>query len=216
MKGKSFLCKRKDSSSSLDGNFLWYNVVMEQNCNATNRRLVDAVCLYCGNPFKVRQSETNKGRGKFCTHKCSLLYRNYQQKGKIKTVRIRVNCAWCSKEFDVLPKRLAKSKSGLLFCSRKCKDEAQCIGGIQAIQPPHYDNGESDYRKIAHHHLLYKCVHCGYDRFPILECHHKDSNRNNNQLENLEWLCPNCHDEQHYIQRTGRWRNTKQAEIEQQ
>lgn len=26
-----------------------------------------------------------------------------------------------------------------------------------------------------------------------LEVHHKDSNRTNNQLENLQLLCPNCH-----------------------
>lgn len=43
----------------------------------------------------------------------------------------------------------------------------------------------------------YKCEECGiseYNGKPLrLELHHKDGNRKNNKLENLEMLCPNCH-----------------------
>ena len=41
------------------------------------------------------------------------------------------------------------------------------------------------------------CEHCGITMWleqPInLEVHHKDGDRTNNSLENLELLCPNCH-----------------------
>lgn len=41
------------------------------------------------------------------------------------------------------------------------------------------------------------CMHCDGDRWgtePIpLELHHKDGDRHNNRLDNLEILCPNCH-----------------------
>lgn len=35
---------------------------------------------------------------------------------------------------------------------------------------------------------------CGYKEEPrILEVHHKDENRSNNDIHNLCILCPNCH-----------------------
>jgi hypothetical protein len=40
------------------------------------------------------------------------------------------------KPFMINSSRRKKSKSGLHFCSRKCKDEAQRIGGIQEISRP--------------------------------------------------------------------------------
>ncbi len=46
------------------------------------------------------------------------------------------------------------------------------------------------------------CEKCGYDVYQILEIHHKDRNRNNNELNNLELLCPNCHTTKHYLKRT--------------
>ena len=43
----------------------------------------------------------------------------------------------------------------------------------------------------------YKCACCGNSEWlgqPIpLELHHKDGNKNNNNLDNLELRCPNCH-----------------------
>jgi 5-methylcytosine-specific restriction endonuclease McrA len=46
--------------------------------------------------------------------------------------------------------------------------------------------------------MLLKCERCGYDKEPqILGVHHKDRNRNNNGLSNLEVLCPMCHSLEH-------------------
>jgi len=40
----------------------------------------------------------------------------------------------------------------------------------------------------------HKCYVCGYnDDERILEVHHVDENRNNNDINNLKILCPNCH-----------------------
>jgi 5-methylcytosine-specific restriction endonuclease McrA len=46
--------------------------------------------------------------------------------------------------------------------------------------------------------MLIACVRCGYNTAPhILGVHHKDRNRRNNELSNLEVLCPNCHSLEH-------------------
>lgn len=46
------------------------------------------------------------------------------------------------------------------------------------------------------------CEKCGYDKYEILQIHHKDKNRSNNNLDNLELICPNCHFEEHYLERS--------------
>ena len=43
-----------------------------------------------------------------------------------------------------------------------------------------------------------KCELCDYDKFEILQVHHLDRNRNNNDLRNLKLMCPNCHYDEHY------------------
>lgn len=50
---------------------------------------------------------------------------------------------------------------------------------------------------LTHNYLLYKCYSCGLEKWlnnPIpLELHHIDGNNANNNLNNLQLLCPNCH-----------------------
>ena len=52
-----------------------------------------------------------------------------------------------------------------------------------------------------------KCERCSYEKYQILEVHHKDKNRNNNDLENLLLICPNCHAEEHLLEKS--WLNKK-------
>lgn len=49
------------------------------------------------------------------------------------------------------------------------------------------------------------CERCGYDKSEILQVHHKDRNTDNNKLGNLELICPNCHCEEHYLEKS--WQN---------
>jgi RNA-directed DNA polymerase len=44
-----------------------------------------------------------------------------------------------------------------------------------------------------------KCERCNYNKSEILQVHHKNRDRRNNNLENLELICPNCHYEEHYL-----------------
>lgn len=47
-----------------------------------------------------------------------------------------------------------------------------------------------------------RCERCEYKKVEILHVHHKDRNRNNNSLGNLELICPNCHGEEHYLEKS--------------
>jgi len=58
-------------------------------------------------------------------------------------------------------------------------------------------------------HPPHKCNRCGYNKHPqILNAHHIDHNRENNSLENLELLCPTCHNEHHFLTKSGSWTNS--------
>jgi 5-methylcytosine-specific restriction endonuclease McrA len=46
--------------------------------------------------------------------------------------------------------------------------------------------------------MIEKCNRCGFNSIKaILGVHHRDRDRKNNALSNLEVLCPNCHSTEH-------------------
>lgn len=148
----------------------------------------ELVCDNCNINF-LKTIRFINSTNNYCSRQCaSLSSRN----------RVTLYCSLCSKEFEKVKSALKKSKSGLYFCTRKCKDKAQRLEGIKEIQPPHYGTGKSSYREIAFRNFDSKCNKCGYDEhIKILEVHHKDRNRDNNNLDNLEIICPNCHRLEH-------------------
>lgn len=116
-----------------------------------------------------------------------------------------VTCAYCSVPFYKNKTKQAASKSGLFFCCIDHRNQAMKIGGpntIEAIQPPQYRGSKQPiihYREFAFRNHGQKCNRCQFDSCPeILVVHHKDEDRSNNSLENLEVLCPNCHAIEHY------------------
>lgn len=153
------------------------------------RRATKHVCMLCEKEFWARP----RGR-KYCSIECARLS---------KRNRIQLNCDWCEKEFVRTPSKVKASKSGLQFCSRKCKDTAQCIGGKSEIQPLHYGNGKRAYRKIAFALYNHECAECEYNKFPVLEVHHVDFEHENNSPDNLIILCPTCHATKHWKKRMG-------------
>ncbi len=165
---------------------------------------IEKECLNCQKKFNTEQRYIDRGHGKYCSIQCSSIF-SFKQKPKKQN---NTTCYTCSTSFYRRPSKLKSSKSGYTFCSRKCKEHAQSIYtglNLKAIQPSHFGNS-IDYRALAFSQLGNSCNRCGYSKYLcILEVHHKDTNRNNNNIENLEILCPTCHREEHFLTKTGFW-----------
>lgn len=163
-------------------------------------------CKECGLVFIGRASDVKRGHAKFCSRTCSATYNAWKKSNLSKTAFLI--CAWCKVSFSRKGGNKT-SKSGLVFCCREHKDVAQRVeSGIKAIQPPHYGTSPHlhDYRHYAMTNMPNACNRCGYDKYVgILEVHHINRDRSNNSLSNLEILCPNCHQEEHYLANDGRY-----------
>lgn len=73
-------------------------------------------------------------------------------------------CAFCGKEFRVRNHRFNSSKSGLHFCCRECKDNAQKLDSgdlFKDIRPHDNATGVYSYRTRAFEAYPHKCSVCG-------------------------------------------------------
>lgn len=158
------------------------------------RVFVDFVCDGCGKTHakQKRQLKTTN----YCSSSCA---------GDARKRSVKMTCDFCKSEYEVSYSH-SKSKSGLHFCSRACKDQAQHIKhGFSAMHPDHYGTN-TNYRFLAFSNHAHKCDVCGWNEIPdVLEVHHKDSNHSNNSLDNLQILCPTCHVVAHYKSKTGKY-----------
>lgn len=112
---------------------------------------------------------------------------------------VKLECAYCHKEFYRSPSKLLKSRSGLYFCNKECKLAAQRLESgkqFSEMRPLHYGTADSEYtyRRKAFRSYSHCCAICNWDEDEeILQVHHIDEDRQNNELTNLIILCPNCH-----------------------
>ena len=151
---------------------------------------ITKVCLHCLKEFEAPLREHNRGNAKFCSLSCSSKY----AQSKI-TLENNVRCNLCGKEFHMSPSKQTNSKSGLYYCCREHKDLFQ--------------TGSNKYRAKAFRELPNECSECGYKKYPqLLEVHHKDKDRENSSIENLEILCPTCHQKKHFLDSSGRYKLT--------
>lgn len=167
-------------------------------------------CLFCSIEFDGEAKEVKRGGAKYCSRKCSAL----AKKGITKVIP-NCTCSVCDIQFY---RAKSKQTSKLLFCSRKCKEYAQRADiGILVRKDTKEGTLPSDnstYRAIAKRYFPERCVSCGYDKIPeILHVHHIDKNRSNRTKENLQFLCPTCHSEFHYLDKSGQWHNLRAVSL---
>lgn len=100
--------------------------------------------------------------------------------------RIEVKCTYCGKIIFRRPCEIKSNQSGKFYCSRECgnKDKANLM----------QTQDSKNYRLKAMNKYSHECICCGWNEDErILEVHHIDENRENNDIENLTILCPTCH-----------------------
>ena len=146
------------------------------------KRRPNTKCLICSKLIYRRPQEVKSNNGRvFCSQVCYGI-----------GCRKETPCVVCG-----VPILASANKK---TCSRSCANTHRA--GIK------YRVG-SPKSKVKHQQSLKlrllkdrgkKCERCGYKQYKILNVHHKDRNRENNGLDNLELICPNCHAEEHYLQ----------------
>jgi hypothetical protein len=164
------------------------DLYLTEKCSGRQRKAMYVDCAHCGKSFLTRKDQIRK----YCSVECSsLASRN----------RVELCCDYCGKIFERVANKLNSSKSGLHFCSRECKENAQSLsGGFKELQPEHYGTGYSVYRYFVDRAENPECCDCSEDRRYLLVTHHIDGDRTNNDKENLEIVCHNCHAKRHLRQ----------------
>lgn len=148
------------------------------------KRKPNTKCKICNKPVYRRPIEIkNNKENVFCGQACYGV-----------SCRKETPCIVCGK--------LILSGLNRKTCSRKCSNVNRA--GVKYKTSSTKD--KIKYQKGLKLLLLDRkgksCERCGYNKYEILQIHHKDRNRSNNKIENLELICPNCHYEEHYFKKS--------------
>ncbi len=150
------------------------------------KRKPNSNCKMCDKAIYKRPSQIALNGGKiYCSNKCYGI-----------SCRDERPCIMCGK--------MILGSLNKKTCSRVCSNKNRA--GIKyGIRKP-YEKIKS--QEIIKSRLIelrgMKCELCGYKKYEILHIHHKDRNRSNNNFNNLELVCPNCHYEKHYLEKRSK------------
>ena len=173
---------------------------MESLCiieSGIKRKAEKHCCGHCKKEF-LRRKNASKPK-KYCCKKC------HEESSRNRAI---VKCTNCDKKIERTLSQLRSVKHGFHFCDRKCKEEAQKLGGkCPEIRPAHFGTGtgEHSYRESMKEEIKLGCVDCSNKTYFVLLVHHKDGIRQNNKKENLEVVCRNCHAKRHLYLKDGKW-----------
>lgn len=116
---------------------------------------------------------------------------HFTTNGLPKVFKILKYCLCCNRPFHTESRDVKEQ----VTCSRACSNTYFRSGTANG----NYVSGLSSYRHIALKVYGCKCNRCGYsENEAAIVVHHKDHNRDNNSIENLEVLCANCHAIHHW------------------
>lgn len=114
---------------------------------------------------------------------------HFTPNGKPKTGFIEKECLCCGKLF----KTEKRPSNQQVTCSRACSNTYFRSG----INNGNFIDSPNNYRNKALKAYKPICNICGFSNIAALQVHHKDRNRLNNDISNLEILCANCHALEH-------------------
>lgn len=141
-------------------------------------------CNLCSKQFFAKPSWIKRGWGKYCSTVCQ---HRAQKTGEI------VKCFICKKETYKTQKALRGSKSKKYFCGKSCQTIWRNSIVYTGANHPNWKDGRYTYRDKMLRHKVQICKRCVTNDTRVLAVHHIDRNKMNNNLDNLVWLCHNCH-----------------------
>lgn len=142
-------------------------------------------CKICKSGFYAKPHWLRKGWGKYCSPKCQY---EAQKNGKV------VNCFICKREVYRPQQDLKNSKSKKYFCTKSCQTIWRNSMVYIGSKHPNWKDGASTYRDaLLRSEVTQVCKMCKTRDQRLLAAHHLDHNKKNNSLDNLMWLCHNCH-----------------------
>jgi len=154
-------------------------------------------CLTCGKTFEVQPHQTKR----FCSNVC------VGRRAATRKADMIRQCEHCGKTYKRHAGR-TKQRSCSNGCARRLGRETRQLN--LAIKNPAGSfrvrgstrAAKSATRTIREAHPW--CNRCGWrDEPEVLHVHHRDRDRKNNRLANLEVLCPNCHAIDHLRAKDG-------------
>lgn len=145
------------------------------------KRKPNTKCDVCSSLIYRRPGELKaKIKGVYCNQKC---YGIAQRK--------ETPCVMCGAPIMASANKKTcsrgcanKNRAGIKYTGRRLKDNVVTARLLKARIVT--DRGST-------------CERCQFAVLDILQVHHKNRDRSNNTLSNLELLCPNCHAMEHYL-----------------
>lgn len=149
-------------------------------------------CSYCGSEIKRKQSYVKRQKHFFCSRKCQSLFRSK---------KVTLPCAKCGDPVERQLSEVRKSASGNVFCSRSCANSYNNSSSRLGKNHPNFSNGNWCYRGMALREYGSECQNNDCEltkagiKIPVemLDVHHVNGDRSDNELYNLEVLCVWCH-----------------------
>jgi hypothetical protein len=155
---------------------------------------VDSIfkCLECESNFMDKSYNDRK----FCSRSCSVTYNNkFKIKNGIYAVK-NTKSNGCKSCGDVLNNTNRVKK----YCNTKCQKDFEKKLIFERIESGEYNcKNPRKYKEYLIDKFSNKCMKCGWGEFHAvtgnipIQLEHKDGDSNNNKIDNLELLCPNCH-----------------------
>lgn len=141
-------------------------------------------CTICAKEFYAKPFWIKRGYGKYCSPACQYQGR---RAGADKP------CHICGTVTYKKKRQLEESESGLFFCGKSCQAKWRnqvFVGDKHA----NWIEGRYSYRSVLTRNKIPQlCTLCETTDTRILAVYHRDRDHQNNDLENLAWLCHNCH-----------------------
>ena len=135
--------------------------------------------------------EYKSKKNTFCSKNCAANFNN-SLRDSVKNNRKAIwNCTHCNKEHYTKLSKIGK------FCNNQCQHNFRYQERLTDWLVRNNKVGKSVIKRYLGETYGKRCSNCGIEAWCgkeiVLELEHKDGNSENNVVENLCLLCPNCH-----------------------